>query len=128
MSDFIDSNLILRYLLGDPGSDKTERLLKEKKDLLLTDVTIAEIVWVLDSFYKWGRENIVNAIASLVDLDSIYSDKELILITLGLFKKHNIDYIDAYIAANIIRDGGGRIYSFDRDFDKIPGIKRVEPK
>jgi predicted nucleic acid-binding protein len=128
MSDFIDSNLILRYLLGDSDSDKTERLLKEKKELLLTDVTIAEIIWVLDSFYKWGRENIVDAIASLVDLDSIYSDKELILIALGLFKKHNIDYIDAYIAANIIRDGSGRVYSFDRDFDKIPDIKRVEPK
>lgn len=128
MSDFIDSNLILRYLLGDAGSDKTERLLKEKKELLLTDVTIAEIVWVLDSFYKWGRRNIVDAIASLVDLDSISSDKELILIALGLFKKHNIDYIDAYVAANIIRDGGGRVYSFDRDLDKIPGIKRVEPK
>jgi len=128
MSNLIDSNLVLRFILDDPGAEKIERLLRGKKRLMLTDVTVAEIVWVLDSFYKWERENIANALTGLVHLKTISSDKELILITLDLFKRHNVDYIDAYLAANIIRDGSGAIYSLDRDFDKIPGIKRVEPK
>ena len=128
MSDFIDSNLILRYFLDDPGSNKVEKLLKGKKELLLTDVTISEIVWVLDSYYKWDRQNIVNAITGLINLNTIISDKDLFLIVLKLFKTYNIDFIDAYLAANILRDGKGNMYSYDRDFDKIPGITRREPK
>ena len=128
MSNFIDSNLILRYLWGDPGSEKTEKLLKSKKKFLLTDVTIAEIVWVLVSFYKWDRLSIAEVITALINLESIIVDRELFLITLKLFKTYNVDFIDAYLAANVIKEGKGSIYSLDRDFDKIPGIKRMEPK
>lgn len=128
MSNFIDSNLILRFILDDPGAEKIEKLLKGKKEFLLTDVTAAEIVWVLDSFYKWGKVNITDAITGLINLDSIISDKELLLITLKIFKTYNVDYIDAYLAASVVRDGVGTIYSSDRDYDKISGIKRVEPK
>jgi predicted nucleic acid-binding protein len=128
MSDFIDSNLILRFLLDDPGADKVERLLKGKKKLILTDVTIAEIVWVLGLFYKWNRKTITDAITGLINLDSIVSDQELFLIILKIFKTHNVDFIDAYLAANLIRNEDGVVYSYDRDFDKIPKIKRAEPK
>lgn len=128
MSYFIDSNLILRFLLDDPGADKIEKLLRSNKKLILTDVTIAEIVWVLGSFYKWDRKTITNAITGLINLDSVVSDQDLFLIVLKIFKTHNVDFIDAYLAANLIREGNGVVYSFDRDFDKIPKVKRAEPK
>jgi predicted nucleic acid-binding protein len=128
MSNFIDSNLILRFILDDPGAEKTERLLRGKKKLILADVTVAEIVWVLDSFYKWEREKIAEALTGLANVKSVSTDRELISITLDIFKKYNVDYVDAYLAASVIRDGSGEIYSMDRDFDKIPGLKRVEPK
>lgn len=127
MSDFIDSNLILRFILDDSGAERTEKLLKGKRKFILTDVTVAEIVWVLGSFYKWDRETIADVITGLINLDSIISDRELFLITLKLFKMYKVDFIDAYLAASVIRDGKGNIYSSDRDFDKIRGIKRVEP-
>lgn len=126
MSDFIDSNLILRFILDDPGAEKIEKLFKGKKKLLLTDVTMAEVVWVLDSFYKWERHNIADAITGLINLKNIISDRELFLVTLKLFKIHNIDFIDAYLAASLLRDGRDAIYSLDRDFDKIDGVKRIE--
>jgi len=128
MSDFIDSNLILRYLLDDPNADKVERLLKGKQSLLLTDVTISEIVWVLESFYKWDRTNIVDAVVGLLNIDIIYADKDLFLSVLKIYKTYKVDFIDAYLAGNLLRDGNGSIYSFDRDFDKIPKVIRKEPK
>ena len=46
---------------------------------------------------------------------------------LDLFVDLNIPYLDAYHAVAMDDLGCTQILSFDRDFDRIPGIERVEP-
>lgn len=128
MSDFIDSNLILRYLLDDPGAEKVERLLKGKKELILTGVIFAEVVWVLESFYKWNRKNIVDMMTGLINIDIVVIDKDLFLTTLNIYNTYKVDFIDAYLAGCLMKNKKGNIYSFDKDFDKIPKVKRKEPQ
>ncbi len=106
-----------------------ERLLKSKSKFLLPDIIMAEIVWVLDSFYKWERAEIVESMSTLIRLPSIVCSRFLLSDTLNIFKEHkSFDFADAYSVALMkslkIKD----IYSFDRDFDKIPGVNRLEPK
>jgi len=38
----------------------------------------------------------------------------------------NIDFSDALIAAEMLHGGYTEIYSYDRDFDRVTGVGRVE--
>ena len=128
MVKIIDANLILRYLLGDPEAGRVEKLLRSKNKLLLSDVILAEIVWVLDSYYKWDRSKIVESLISLVRLSSIVCNKLLLTETLTILgKQKSFDFADAYSVALMRVSKIKDIYSFDRDFDKVKRIKRLEP-
>lgn len=123
--DYIDSNLILRFMLNDPKAEKVEKLLKSNKKLAITDVNICEIVWVLESFYKKDRSFIVNILTGLLNLSNIESNKEVFLKTLKYYKNYKVDFINAYLSSVGFKDKAN-IYSYDKDFDKIPDIKRLE--
>ena len=125
---YLDTNLILRYLINDPEAERVEKLLKSSDELFLPDVVFAEIVWVLKSFYKWEKSKILAVTTGLLKLNSIKANKNLLLNSIKLFENYNIKYVDAYIAASMYKNKTKLIYSFDRDFDKIDGIKRLEPK
>lgn len=124
--DYIDSNLILRFMLNDPKAEKVEKLLKSNKKLAITDVNICEIVWVLESFYKKDRSFIVNVLTGLLNLGNIESNKDVFLKTLKYYKNYKVDFIDAYLSSVGFKDKAN-IYSYDKDLDKIPDIKRLEP-
>ena len=129
MVKVIDANLILRYLLGDPEAGRVEKLLKSKVKLLLSDVILAEIVWVLDSYYKWDRSKIVESLISLVRLTSIVCNKFLLSETLAILgNQKSFDFADAYSVALMKISKIKDIYSFDKDFDEIAGVNRLEPK
>ncbi len=129
MVKVIDANLVLRYLLGDPEAGRVEKLLKSKVKLLLSDVILAEIVWVLDSFYKWNRSKVVESLSLLIKLPSIVCNRFLLSETLTILgSQKSFDFADAYSVALMRISKIKDIYSFDKDFDKIQGIKRLEPK
>lgn len=129
MVKVIDANLILRYFLGDPEAGRVEKLLKSKIKLLLSDVILAETVWVLDSYYKWDRSKIVESLSLLIKLPSIVCNKLLLAETLTILgRQKNFDFADAYSVALMKQSKIKDIYSFDKDFDKIQGVNRLEPK
>lgn len=128
MKRFLDTNIIIRYLLDGPEASAIEKILKGKVELILPDIIIAETVWTLLSHYKWGKEKIIPPLQSLLRLESIQANKNTLLEALQIYSNHNIDYVDAYLAVLMKKEEANAIYSLDRDFDKIPSIRRVEPK
>lgn len=129
MAKAIDANLIIRYLLDEPEAPKVEKLLKDKKQkLVLPDVVVAEVVWTLHSFYKWKKDRIAKLVSALVHLPTIQANQKLLVQTLEVFKSKNVDFVDAYLAVFAEMENLEAVYSFDRDFDKIPGAQRLEPK
>ena len=44
-----------------------------------------------------------------------------------LMDKYGLDYEDAIVLQSAIATSSGEIVSFDKHFDKIKGIKRIEP-
>ena len=127
----VDTNLLLRYFLRDDPqkADSVERLFKrERKKLFIPDLIIAEVVWVLSSVYKQKREQIALTVEGLLSLKDIKISHELISKTLENYRHTNLKWVDSYIAALVqIGDAEG-VYSYDRDFNKIPGTRRLEPK
>ena len=56
MSTFVDTNVLIRHLTGDPPdmAAAATRFLAEADDLLVVDLVIAEVVYVLESFLPGG--------------------------------------------------------------------------
>ncbi|MEK7079110.1 MAG: PIN domain-containing protein [Patescibacteria group bacterium] len=129
MAKILDANIVIRFLVEDDKvkTDAVEKLFRSEEILILTDVTISEIVWVLSSYYDVSRMEIVKKITTLIHLPSIRCDKKIVLIALSLFEKYNIDWIDAYLAAYAEENSIDGVYSYDRDLDKVKKIKRREP-
>lgn len=125
--NFLDSNIILRYLLDDPEADSVEAILRSRQKLVLPDIVFAEVIWTLISYYKWSKEKVISLVSGLLNLQSVSANRKLLLNSLELYQKSNIKYTDAYIAASMIEKGERGIYSFDHDFDKVKGINRLEP-
>jgi len=55
------------------------------------------------------------------------SNKEIYEQALDVHVKKNISFTDAFNSVYILKKGIKEIYSYDEDFDKIEGIKRVAP-
>ena len=128
MSKFIDANIVLRFLLNDVGATKVERLLRKEDSLYLADIVLAEIVWTLNVYYKKDKKEFISQLKDFLLQDSIKADKKLLLATLEIYEKEKIDYIDAYLVALMKKRKERNLYSFDRHFDRIFGIRRIEPK
>ena len=57
MSAFVDTNVLVRHLTGDPPemAGRATAYLRAEAELLLTDLVVAETVYVLESFYEAPR-------------------------------------------------------------------------
>lgn len=127
--ELIDTNLIIRYLVEDDPkkADAVERLLKNPQaQLILLDLTFAEAIWVLSSFYNLDKSQIIESLNALLNVKSIIANRKVLRKALEYFANYNISFIDAYQAGHAAtRDL--EIYSYDKDFDKLLDITRTEP-
>lgn len=131
---YLDTNVIVRYLTGEPIEMAAEAqaliLAAERRSVLLrvTMVTVAETVWTLRSVYGLGRDAIAESMASFVAADGIETESQAeVMLALSLYREKNIDFADALLAARALLSGPPVIYSFDRHFDRVPGIQRRTP-
>lgn len=127
---FLDTNILVRHLAGDhpEQSPRATAYLAAAETLVLTDVVVAELVYVLESVYRTPREGIGAAIRSLLAFRPIVvRDAELLLRALEVYEAHRLDYAEAYLVACAERSGVGVVASFDRSLDRVPTIRRVEP-
>lgn len=130
MVKLLDANLIVRYLTQDNlrQAKAFEHLLKTVKEkLILTDVTMAEIVWVLSSYYELPKKEIIEKIEGILGLEIFEINRDIIGQALTYYRQYNLDWIDAYLAAYGKRNKIKTILSYDRDLDKISEVKRKEP-
>ncbi len=130
MSAFLDTNVVVRHLTGEPAdlAARATAYLASAQELLLTDLVAAEMVYVLESFYRAPRNQVATAVRSLVAFDSIVCvDPALLLRAIEVYETDRLDFAEAYLVANAESTGVGRVASFDRSIDRVDTIERVEP-
>jgi predicted nucleic-acid-binding protein len=131
----IDTNLLVRYLTEDnPQKAKAvENLLNkaERGDLkiLVPSVVIAELVWVLESFYQMHSSEIAELVDAILNTPGIEAtEKSIIVSALKLYTTKNIDLIDAWIIEFAKDRGIKTVYTFDKKhFRDISGIETTNP-
>lgn len=130
MSAFVDTNVLVRHLTGDPPNmaARATAYLGTERELLLTDLVVAETVYVLESFYETPRDQVAQAVRSLVAFDSILCvDRALLLRAIEVYETDRIDFAEAYLVACAESTGVSKVASFDRSIDRINTIERIEP-
>ncbi|MGH2382926.1 MAG: PIN domain-containing protein [Candidatus Limnocylindria bacterium] len=130
MTAFVDTNVLIRHLAGDPPTQaaKATRYLQEADDLLLPDLILAEVTYVLESFYETPRSQVAETLRSVLAFPAIrVVDDELLQRSVEVYDTHRLDFADAYLVASAERTGLGEIVSFDRAIDRVGTVRRVEP-
>ena len=132
---FVDTNLFIRYLTNDDPvkADRVEKLLDQAAGgsvkLVTTELVIAEIVWVLESYYEMTNVAIaplVRGILATPGLEVI--NGALVGRAVELYEGQGIDFIDGYIAAIMEKNGIDELYSFDRKhISRHRNVTRKEP-
>jgi len=131
---FIDTNIIIRFLTDDvpEKADACEEVFKReaRKDerVFITDLVVAEIVWVLESVYGLSKKEIQDKVEKILNTPNLFClHKDIILGALILYAEKDIDFIDAYNALILKEKGIKELYSYDRHYDQIEWLTRLEP-
>jgi predicted nucleic acid-binding protein len=130
MTAFVDTNVLVRHLTGDPPAmaRRASDYLARARALLLTDLVVAETVYVLESFYEAPREQVADAVRSLLAFEAVVCvDPAVLLRAVEVYETDRLDFAEAYLVACAESAGVGRIASFDRSIDRVGTITRVEP-
>lgn len=89
---------------------------------------VFEAVFLLEKSYKVPKANVREKITAVIALRGFaLAEKALCLEVLDLYVEKNISYADAYNAAWMLAHGVSEVYSWDREFDRVPDLVRIEP-
>ena len=137
MSDpFLDTDVLIRFLTGDDLQKQAEAAaLFEHVEagalkVASPETVIADAVYVLASprLYNLPRPRVRDLLTPLVRLPGFrVRNRRAVLAALDLFASQNVDFGDAMIVASMRQAGSRILYSYDTDFDRVPGLTRVEP-
>ncbi|MBU1226219.1 MAG: PIN domain-containing protein [Actinobacteria bacterium] len=130
MTAFVDTNVIIRHLTGDPPdlAARATAFLAASSELLLADLIVAETVYVLESFYEVPRAEVAESMRAVIAFPAIRTlDPALLLRSVEIYETFGVDFAEAYLAASAEVAGVARVASFDRSLDRVPSITRVEP-
>ncbi len=119
---FLDTSYVIRYLTGDPPqmAKRAARVIDTDQPLILSELALVESAYVLESFYKVPREQLVDALNALVQRHNIALlnvSKSAALEALRLCRpSKRVSFTDALLWCEARQRGVLRIYSFDQRF------------
>jgi len=127
---FLDTNVLVRHLTGDPPAQakRATRYLAHADELLLADLILAEVAYVLESFYEVTRIQVAGTLRAILAFPAIrVLDAELLHRTIEVYEVNRLAFADAYLVASAERTGIGVIASFHRSIDRVGTVRREKP-
>ncbi|MBI4287933.1 MAG: type II toxin-antitoxin system VapC family toxin [Chloroflexi bacterium] len=135
---FLDANVILRYLTRDDEAKAEacyalfQRVKRGEEDVFTCEAIIAKVVYVLSSPrspYRLPHDEIRGRLLPVLTLRGLrLPQKRVYVRALDIYASLPfLDFEDALAAAHMETFGAREILSYDRDFDQLQGIERMEP-
>ena len=134
MKYFIDTNVFLSVMAHeDPesleqGKEFFSRIKKGGIDGVTGDVVLAEITWVLGSYYKFPKTRVVSLLNNIKNTPNIIVCNDYDSITaIDLYSRTNVKFVDCLIASiPQVAAKEWTVISYDEDFKKLP-VKWQKP-
>jgi predicted nucleic-acid-binding protein len=133
----VDTNVLLRRVLDDDvsQSERARRLFEGEREVLITDVVLAEAVWTLSGRrYSANSEDIVALIGGLLEeTNVVFESRQAVWSALNAYAEmsaaHDVDFADALIVNKAKVTARRReqpyrgTYTFDRAALALEGTK-----
>lgn len=119
MTVLLDTNVLVRHFTNDPPAlaAKARSFLQVTEGLFLVDLVVAEIVYVLESYYEAPRAEVAEHIRSALGSPRVgVADAPLLWRAVELYELQRLDFPEAYLAA-LAEASGASVASFDRSLD-----------
>jgi predicted nucleic acid-binding protein len=131
----LDTSILIRHLTGDdPGKAARVRGLLAQAaqgeiDLLVPPVVIAELAWVLESYFRLRRGEIAELLEAVLATPGLtIPERPVLAEAVTAFRDSGVDFTDAWIAAVARAQGYTRVFTFDRrHFTRLEGIQPEAP-
>lgn len=96
-----DANIILRYIMqDDPQSFKKASELIENNEIFILTEVLAEIVYVLEKFYKVERVQIKTGLLEFLENDTVSVENyDIVKTALEKYAEIKIDFVDCVLYA-----------------------------
>lgn len=129
----VDTNVFLRFLTLDvkDQAETVEKRFKQAEkgeiEVKVLPMAVVEILYHLENWYDYDRSKAVDMVLRLLLPEWMQVEhKQAVYEALVLYKSSNIDFVDLVLWA-VAKEGGDKVMSFDKDFDKLDPMIRVEP-
>lgn len=130
---FVDTNVFLRFFVRDAepfylkARELFEKAEKGSMKLETSDLVIAEIVWVLESYYAFSRAEIQRVIDTILETRNIrVANQSRITEAVRHYASGKMDFIDAYNVAYMKAKNFKKVATFDvKHFKNIEGLELV---
>lgn len=130
----VDTNVFLRHLRQDHpefsqrATAYFERIARDELVVETSDPVVFETVYTLQRFYRQPKDAIRDSLLPLLELRGIrLPNKPRFRHAFAIYASYNVSFVDAYQAALVLDRGHPALVSFDRNYDRVPGVSRVEP-
>ncbi len=131
---FLDTNIFLRHLLQDHPEHSPRasaffgRIERGEIQARIADTVVFETVFTLERTYKQSKRRVRDTLLPLIELPGILlASKGRMRQAFDFYVDHKISFADALHASVALSLGLKEIVSFDRGFDRVPGLDRLEP-
>lgn len=130
----IDTNIFVRHVRqdhADHSARATAYLLRIRRGELVaktSELVVFETVYVLQSVYRMSKSEIATVLLPIIVLPNLkIRNKARLHKALDWYVRYNLSFVDAYLAVMTQQQRLPALVSFDRNYDRVPGIPRVEP-
>lgn len=132
---FLDTNPILRHALKDhvDHSRRATALIVEiergERRVATTHTVIFEAIYTMEKTYRVARTDVRDLILPVIELPGlVLPGKRRYRKVFALWVlRRALSFADCYHAVLAQERHGATIISFDRGFDRVPGLMRREP-
>ncbi|VXD13350.1 PilT protein domain protein [Planktothrix serta PCC 8927] len=101
----LDTNILVRYLVQDDlkqsqkATELINQLLAHEETILINNIVLCELIWVLESAYKYKKIEIYNVLNRLLSISFFeFENREIISLSLEKYKNSKADFSDCLVA------------------------------
>lgn len=132
---FLDTNILLGYFTRDDEAKAhkalalLQRIERGEEGVETSLPVIFETVFTLQRRYKVPPPRIKALLLPILRMRGLHLPlKTLCIAALDIVIERNISFVDAFNAVYMQSRRINEVYSWDKDFDHIEGIRRIEPE
>lgn len=123
----VDTNVIVRVIVRDDTQQTTSAEKFVEGGAWISTLALAEATWVLSSTYKFGVEDLMMAIAMLLNhRDFVLQDSDAVAAALALFRaRPSLGFSDCLKLALARKAGHLPLGTFDRNIGRVNGAHKL---